>query len=156
MLVTDYHGPFVSVFLSLVDRDTSSDMNTPPAPQCSLPVRAALRWATPPVSKQVNVCAGMFDDDAGVEAIPTVLTQPLDDEQPMVLRGISESTKALHVADALAGTGKSHLARCLINRWGLMRGSSLGCLVTALRTSTLRQELLDTLLSDNISLFALL
>ena len=65
------------------------------------PTRAALRLATPPVSKQVNVGAGLVDDDSAAEAMPTVLTQRLDDAQRMVLRGISESAKALHV-DALA------------------------------------------------------
>ena len=55
--------------------------------------------------------------------------------------------------DALAGTGKSHLARCLVNRWGSMRNNSQGFLVVALRTRTLRQELLETRLSDKVALF---
>ena len=73
-----------------------------------------------------------------------------------MLRGISESTKALHVVDAFAGAGKSHLARCLINRWGSMRDDSQGFLVMALRTRTLRQEFLETLLLDKVALFKLL
>ena len=48
--------------------------------------------------------------------MPMALAQRLDDEQRTVRWGISESTKALRVVDALAGTGKSHLARKLINR----------------------------------------
>ena len=55
MLVTDYQGPLLSDFLSLIDRGTSSDMNAPPALQCSGPVRAALRWASPPIAGQVHV-----------------------------------------------------------------------------------------------------
>ena len=57
MLVTDYQGPLISVFSSFIDRGTSSDMNAPPALQCSGPVRAALRWASPPIAGQVNVYA---------------------------------------------------------------------------------------------------
>jgi hypothetical protein len=100
MLVTDYQGPLLSVLLSLIDRGTSSDMNAPPAPQCSGPVRAALRWASPPIAKQVNVYVGLLHDDSAFEAMPATLTQGLDEEQRSVLRGISESNKALHVVDA--------------------------------------------------------
>ena len=82
-----------------------------------------------------------------------VLTERLDEEQREVLRGISHSTKALRVVDALAGTGKSHLARCLINRWGSMRDAGQGFLVMALRTRTLRQEFLETRLADKVALF---
>ena len=103
-------------------------MNAPPALQCSGPVRAALRWGTPPIAEQVNVFAGLFHNDSAFEAMPAALTQRLDEEQRLVLRGISESTKAMRVVDALAGTGKSHLARCLINRWGSLRGGSQGFL----------------------------
>ena len=88
--------------------------------------------------------------------MPTLLTQRLEDAQRMVLRGISESTKALHVVDALAGTGKSHLARCLISRWGSLRHSSEGYLLTTLRTRSLRQEFLESLLSDKVALLKLL
>jgi chromosomal replication initiation ATPase DnaA len=70
-----------------------------------------------------------------------------------VLSGISRSTKAVHVVDALAGTGKSHLARCLINRWGEVADNSLGFLVVALRTRTLRQEFLESVLADQVDRF---
>ena len=148
MLVTDYQGPLLSVFSCLTDRGTSSDMCAPPAVQCSGPVRAALRWTSPPIAGQVNVYAGLFHDDSAFEAMPAALTQRLDEEQRSVLRGISESTKALHVVDALAGTGKSHLARCLINRWGSLRDSSQGFLLMTLRTRSLRTEFLESLLLD--------
>ena len=62
MLVQDYQGPLISVFSSLIDRGTSSDMNAPPARQCAGPVRAALRWAAPPIAEQVAVYAGLFHD----------------------------------------------------------------------------------------------
>ena len=65
-----------------------------------------------------------------------------------VLRGISESNKALHVVDASAGTGKSHLAQCLINRWGSLRDSNQGFLLITLRARNLRTEFLESLLSD--------
>ena len=86
MLVTDYQGRLISVFSSLIDRGTSSDMSAPPAPQCSGPVRAALRWAAPPVAAQINVYAGLLNNSA-VEAMPAALTQRLDDEQRLVLWG---------------------------------------------------------------------
>ena len=85
--------------------------------------------------------------------MPAVLAQRLDEEQREVLRGISHSTKACRVVDALAGTGKSHLARCLINRWGSLRNAGQACLVMALRTRTLRQEFLEALLADKVALF---
>ena len=113
MLVTDYQGPLLSVFSSLIDRGTSSDMNAPPAVQCNGPVRGALRLTSPPIAGQANVYAGLFHDGSACEAMPATLTQRLDEEQHSVLRGISTSTKAVHVVVALAGTGKSHLARCL-------------------------------------------
>jgi hypothetical protein len=74
----------------------------------------------------------------------------LDDEQRQVLSGISCSTKCVHLVDALAGTGKSHLARCLINRWGALADPKQGFLVVALRTRTLRQDFLETVLSDKV------
>ena len=80
-----------------------------------------------------------------------MLTQRLDEEQRQVLSGISRSTQAVHVVNALAGTGKSHLARCLINRWGNMADPADGFLVVALRTRTLRQEFLDSLLADKVA-----
>ena len=115
-------------------------------------MRAALRWNYPPISEAVSVFAGLFADDAAFEEMPTVLTQRLDEAQREVLRGISHFTKALHVVDALAGTGQSHLARCLINCWGSMRDAGQGFLVMALRTRTLRQELLETLLADKVAI----
>ena len=75
---------------------------------------------------QTTSSLGSFVDDAAFEEMPVVLTQRLDEGQRAVLLGISRSMKALRVVDALAGTGKSHLARCLINRWGSMRDSSQG------------------------------
>jgi len=57
MLVTDYQGPLISGVSSLIDRGASSDMNAPPARQCSGPARAALRWVDPPIAEQVNVYA---------------------------------------------------------------------------------------------------
>ena len=150
MLVTDYQGPLLSVFSSLIDRGTSSDMNAPPAVQCSGPVRAALRWPSPPTAGQANAYAGLFHEDAAFEAMPAALTQRLDEEQRSVLRGISASTKAVHVVDALAGTGKSQLARCLINRWGSLRDSSHGFWLMTVRTRRLRTEFLESLLSDKV------
>ena len=44
----------------------------------------------------VNVYADLSDDDSAFEAMPTAPTQRLDDAQRTVLRGIGESTKALH------------------------------------------------------------
>ena len=38
--------------------------------------------------------------------MPVALTQRLDEEQRLVLRGISTCTEAVHVVDVLAGTGK--------------------------------------------------
>ena len=104
------------------------------------------RWASPPIAGQVNVYAGLFHDDYAFEAMPAALTQRLDKEQRSLLRGISESNKELHVnvVDALAETGKSHLARCLINRWGLLRDNSRGSLLMTLRARNLRQEFLDS------------
>jgi len=103
MLVTDYQGPLLSVFSCLTDRGRSADMCAPPAVQCSGPVRAALRWTSPPTAGQANAFAGLFHDDAAFEAMPASLTRRLDEEQRSVLRGISSSTKAVHVVDALAG-----------------------------------------------------
>ena len=57
------------------------------------------------------------------------------------------------MVDALAGTGKSHLARCLINRWGSMRDAGQVFLVMALRTRTLRQEFVEALLADKVASF---
>jgi hypothetical protein len=148
MLVTDYQGPLLSVFSCLADRGRSADMCAPPAVQCSGPVRAALRWTSPPTAGQANAFAGLFHDDAAFEAMPASLTRRLDEEQRSVLRGISSSTKAVHVVDALAGTGKSQLARCLINRWGSLRDSSQGFLLITLRTRSLRTEFLESLLLD--------
>jgi len=45
---------------------------------------------------------------------------------------------------------KSHLARCLINRWGLLRDNSQGFLLMTLRIRSLRQEFLESLLSDKV------
>ena len=129
MLVINYQGPLLSAFSSLIDRGTSSDMNAPPAVQCSGPARAALRWTSPPIAGQVNVYAGLFHDDSAFEAMPAALTQRLDEEQRSVLRGISASTKAVHVVGALAGTGESQLARCLINCWGVAARQQSGFLV---------------------------
>ena len=140
--MTDYQGPLLSVFSCLTYRGTSADMCAPPAVQCSGPVRAALRWTYPPI-------AGLFHDDSAVEAMPA-LTQRLDEAQRSVLQGINASTKAVHVVDALAGTGKSQLARCLINRWGLLRDSSQGVLLMTLRARSLRTEFLESLLSDKV------
>ncbi|MFM7979693.1 MAG: hypothetical protein ACKPKO_10290, partial [Candidatus Fonsibacter sp.] len=81
MLATDYQGPLLSVLLSLTDRGTSSYVSAPPAPQCSGPMRAALRWTTPPVATQVNVYSGLFHDDSAFEAMPATLSQRLNDEQ---------------------------------------------------------------------------
>jgi hypothetical protein len=107
-----------------------------------------LRWTFPPIAGQANAYAGLFHDDAAFEAMPASLTQRLDEEQRSVLRGISSSTKAVHVVDALAGTGKSQLARCLINRWGSLRDNGQGFLMMTLRTRILRTELLESLLLD--------
>ena len=148
MLATDYQGPLLSVFSTLIDRGTSSDMNAPPAVQCSGPVRAALRWTSPPIAGQASVYAGLLHDDSACGAMPASLTQRLDEEQRSVLRGISTSTKAVHVVDALAGTGKSQLARCLINRWGSLRDNGQGFLLMTLRTRSLRTEFLESLLLD--------
>ena len=150
MLVTDYQGPLLSVFSCLADRGRSADMCAPPAVQCSGPVRAALRWTSPPIAGQVNVYAGLFHDDSAFEAMPAALTQRLDEEQRSVLRGISSSTKAVHVVDALAGTGMSQLAPCLINRWGLLRDGSQGILLMTPRARSLRTEFLESLLWDNV------
>ena len=144
MLASNYQGPLLSVFSSLIDRGTSSDMNAPPVVQCRGPARAALRWTSPPIAGQANVYAGLFHDDSAFEAMPAALTQRLDEEQRSVLRGISTSTKAAHVVGALAGTGKSHLARCLINRWGLLRDNSQGFLLMTLRARNLRTEFLES------------
>ena len=111
---------------------------------------ARTRWTSPPVPGQANVYAGLFHDDAAFEAMPASLTQRLDEEQRSVLRGISSSTKAVHVVDALAGTGKSQLARCLINRWGSLRDNGQGFLLMTLRTRSLRTEFLESLLSDKV------
>ena len=91
MLVTDYRGALLSVFSSLIDRGTSSDMKAPPVAQCSGPARAALRWTSPPIAGQANFYAGLFHDDFAFEAMPAALTQRLDEEQRSVLRGISAS-----------------------------------------------------------------
>ena len=73
MLVTEYQSPLITVSLSLLDRQPASDLEGP-APQCSGPVRAALRWDSPPISEAVNVFAGLFADDAAFKDMPTVLT----------------------------------------------------------------------------------
>ena len=88
MLVTDYQGPLLSVFSSLADRGTSSDMNAPPVVQCSGSVRAALRLTSPPIAGQAKAYAGLFQDYAAFEAMPASLTQRLDEEQRSVLRGM--------------------------------------------------------------------
>ena len=51
---------------------------------------------------------------------------------------------------------KSHLARCLIRRWGSMRDSNHGFLVMALRARTLRQEFWETLVLGKVALLKLL
>ena len=86
MLATDYQGPLISVFSSLIDRGTSSDVNAPPARQCSGPVRVALRWVAPPIAEQVNVYVGLFHKYSASAAIPAALTQRLDEEQRLVFR----------------------------------------------------------------------
>jgi hypothetical protein len=86
--------------------------------------------------------------------MPPALTDRLDDEQRGVLSGISCSTSCVHLVDALAGTGKSHLARCLINRWGDSADPKQGFLVVALRTRTLRQEFLESVLADQVATFS--
>ena len=152
MMVTDYQGPLISAFLALLDADPETSELT--EPQCSGPIRAALRWTVPPVCDAFNVFAGLFVDENAFAEMPAVLTERLDEEQRQALSGISCSNKAFHVVDALAGTGKSHLARCLINRWGEVADSNLGFLVVALRTRTLRQEFLETVLSDKVPTFS--
>jgi hypothetical protein len=155
MMVTDYQGPLISVFLALPDgqapdpdaQDPDADP-TEPFKQCSGPVRAILHWTSPPICDTVNVFNGLFPADAAFDEMPPALTERLDDEQRGVLSGISCSTKCVHLVDALAGTGKSHLARCLINRWGDSADPKKGFLVVALRTRTLHQEFLETVLSD--------
>ena len=82
MIVTDYQGPLLSVFSCLTDRGRSADMCAPPAVQCSGPVRAALRWTSPPTAGQANAFAGLFHDDAAFEAMPASLTRCLNEEQP--------------------------------------------------------------------------
>jgi hypothetical protein len=146
MMVTDYQGPLISAFLALQDVDEAEA----DAPDCSGPIRGVLRWEAEPRCTAVNAFAGLFVDEAAFQEMPAVLTQRLDAEQRQVLSGISGSGKAVHVVDALAGTGKSHLARCLINRWGEVADNSLGFLVVALRTRTLRQEFLQSVLADQV------
>ena len=106
MLATDYQGSLISVFASLIDRGTSSGTNASPARHCSRPARAALRWVAPSIAEQVNVYAGLFHNYSAFEAMPAALRQRLREEQPWVLRGISEATKALHVVDAFGGRRK--------------------------------------------------
>ena len=60
------------------------------------------------------------------------------------------------MVDALAGTGKSDLAQCLINRWGSLRDGSQGLLLMTLHTRNLRQEFLESLLSDKVVMLKLL
>jgi hypothetical protein len=149
MLVTDYQGPTLSAFMALrcPTGELPMELDTPTPSQCTGPVNAALRWTTtaPPLCDVANVFAGLFDNDSTFEDLPTVLKERLDAEQRQVLSNISKSDKAFHVVDALAGTGKSHLARCMINRWASIGNSNDGFLVVALRTRTLRHEFMTSL-----------
>jgi hypothetical protein len=148
MLVTDYQGPLISVFSALQPREVASTStpDAPPPRQCSGPVGAILRWTSEPACDAVNVFHGLFEDYVDFAELPNSLNDRLDPEQRSVLLGIIRSIKAFHVVDALAGTGKSHLARCIINRWVHKWGpTSDGFLLVALRTRTLRHEFMESM-----------
>jgi hypothetical protein len=149
MLVTDYQGPLISVFSAIRPREvasTSTQPDAPPPRQCSGPVGAILRWTTEPACDAANVFHGLFQDYRDFSSLPGTLDNILDQEQRSVLLGISNSHKAVHVVDALAGTGKSHLARCIIHQWVHKWGSEVdGFLLVALRTRTLRHEFMESM-----------
>ena len=127
MLATDYQGPLGSVFLSLIDRGTSSDMNAPPAPQCNGPVRAALRWATPPVLTQVNVYAGLFLNDSAFEAMPAA-PAALGRRAAIGASGNQRIHQGIACGGCIGGNRKSRIRRDASSTAG-------GCCATAVRVS---------------------
>ena len=59
MMVTEYQGPLISVFWGLQDA-TDAD-TTAPAPTCTGPIQAALRWSPyRPTCDIINTFAGFF------------------------------------------------------------------------------------------------
>jgi hypothetical protein len=80
--------------------------------------------------------------------LPAALKNKLDEQQLAALMGISSTPDPVQVLTAFAGTGKSHVAKCLI--WGYLRLKDAPDEVAVLlfRTKRLREEMVADLLND--------
>ena len=111
MLVTSRQRPLVYIYMMLAKAQDPAD------PVCSGPVRASLRWTTLPYAMVSNTLFGLFPDEDALGKLPRNLVDQLDTEQRQTLLGISASLTCVQVVDAVAGAGKSHVAKRIIWRY---------------------------------------
>jgi hypothetical protein len=90
----------------------------------------------------------LFSSSDNIDRMPPSLKDKLDDEQLAALKGISSTPDPVQVLTAFAGTGKSHVAKCLI--WGYLRlrDKPDEVVVLLFRTKRLREEMISDLLID--------
>ena len=117
------------------------------------PLAGLMRWANQPtIASPSNVFKGTFQDTDILSSLPDKL-RCLDEEQLQTIRGISSSDAPIQFIHALAGTGKTHVLKCLLHGWNRIRETGT-FVVVALRTRELREEmwrdLLDILPEDSL------
>ena len=104
------------------------------------PLAGLMRWANQPtIASPSNVFKGTFQDTDILSSLPEKL-RCLDEEQLSTIRGISRSDAPIQFIHALAGTGKTHVLKCLLHGWNRIRGPG-AFVVVALRTRELREEM---------------
>ena len=101
-----------------------------------------------------KVLTGLFRfEDVDCLSLPTALANRLDYQQQQVLMSIcAEDASPLQVVQAYAGTGKTHLAMCLVRK-RLERNQlddTSGTIIWAVRTRTLRDDIMHSLVSSGV------
>ena len=85
-----------------------------------------------------------------IQTLPSALNDSLDNQQQQVLLDMSQEHWRVVRWQAFAGTRKTHMAMCLLYHMLRSKNMDDGFIMWAVRTRTLRDEILGSLTSNGV------
>ena len=149
LVVLDFQGPNIWAYDVLQRR----------GPKVTPPLVALFSWTgehaaevpgTQAVARSNTVWQGLFTSLEDIKTLPSALNDRLDNQQQQVLLDMSQEHRRVVCQQVFAGTGKTHMAMCLLYQMLRSKNMDDSFIIWAVRTRTLRDEILGSLTSNGV------